>query len=67
MKRISKKRGAVALISILIISAITLILVISMSEINISTSKQYLNSSSRCVGNDKVSLGVVLKNMNASV
>ena len=37
-------RGSVALISILIISAFALILVISMSEVNISKSSQSYNS-----------------------
>lgn len=44
--RIKNQKGSVALISILIISAIVLILVLSMSDISISTSYQYLNASS---------------------
>ncbi|MBI4234888.1 hypothetical protein HY604_01155 [Candidatus Peregrinibacteria bacterium] len=39
-------KGSVALVSIMIISAITLIVVISMTEINYSTSSQSLNSNS---------------------
>lgn len=38
------RRASVALVSVIIISAFTLILVIAMSEINISTSYQLLNS-----------------------
>lgn len=46
MKNLLKlQKGSVALISILIISAITLLLVLGMSEISISTSYQYLNNS----------------------
>lgn len=43
---IDNNRGTIALISILIISAITIILVVAMSEVNVSTSYQYLNTSS---------------------
>lgn len=38
------KKGSIALLSMLIISAFTLILVVAMSEINLSTSYQYLNN-----------------------
>lgn len=40
----NKPKGVVALISILIISAITILLVLGMSEISISTSYQYSNN-----------------------
>lgn len=43
-------KGSVALISVLIISAFTLILVVGMSEVNISSSYQHFNNVS-----DKVS------------
>lgn len=46
MKTNLKQRGSVALISVLIISAILLILVLGISETQISTSYQYVNSSS---------------------
>lgn len=42
----TSKKGSVALISVLIISAILLILVLGISETQISTSYQYVNSSS---------------------
>lgn len=38
------KQGSIALMSMLIISAFTLILVVAMSETNLSTSYQYLNN-----------------------
>lgn len=41
-----KCRGSIALISVLVISAVVLILTLGLSEINISTSYQYLNNSS---------------------
>lgn len=41
---LNKPRGVVALISILIISAITILLVLGMSEISISSSYQYSNN-----------------------
>lgn len=44
MKNFLKYRGSIALISMLIISAFTIILVVAMSEINISTSKNYFNN-----------------------
>lgn len=44
--KIINQRGSIALISILIISAVVLILVLSMSDINMSTSYQYLNTAS---------------------
>ncbi len=46
MKTILNQKGSIALISILLVSAITLLIVVSMSEINISTSQQHLNSTS---------------------
>lgn len=42
---LNKPRGVVALISILIISAITILLVLGMSEISISSSYQAANNS----------------------
>ncbi|MBP9718559.1 hypothetical protein KBD59_04675 [Candidatus Gracilibacteria bacterium] len=44
MKRIKPIHGSIALISILIISAFTLILVVGMSETNILTSTYWLNA-----------------------
>lgn len=44
MKNLLKSKGSIALISMLIISAFTIILVVAMSEINISTSQNYFNS-----------------------
>ncbi|MDP2624779.1 MAG: hypothetical protein Q8P27_01190 [Candidatus Peregrinibacteria bacterium] len=48
--KLKSTQASVALISLLIISAFTLILVVAMSETNISTSYQYLNNSSNKVG-----------------
>lgn len=45
IKFVSKKLGSVALISVLIISAFTILIVLAMSEVNISTSYEYFNSS----------------------
>jgi len=45
MKNLKNIKGSVALMSILIISAILLILVLGISETQISTSYQYVNSS----------------------
>lgn len=44
IKNILKNKGSVALISIMLISAITLIVVIAMTEINFFTSSQSYNS-----------------------
>ena len=41
-----KNRASIALISLLVISAFTLILVVGMSEVNLSKSYQYLNNTS---------------------
>lgn len=41
-----KTRGSIALINIIIIAAFTMILVLNMSQVNISTSYQQLNKSS---------------------
>lgn len=46
MRTILRNKGSVALISIMIISALTLIVVIAMAEINFSTSSQSFNSQS---------------------
>lgn len=46
MKKTLKQKGSVALISILIISAILIIMVIGISEASISTSYEFLNSES---------------------
>lgn len=46
MIKINKQKGSIALISILIISAILILLVLGSSEGNISTSYQYLNKES---------------------
>jgi len=46
-KTIDKYTGSVALISVLAISSLVLILVVSMSELNLSTSKQHFNSISQ--------------------
>lgn len=47
MRIFSRKKGSIALMSLLIVSSITLILVLSMSELNISTSYQQLNQDSQ--------------------
>lgn len=46
MKKITKQKGSIALISTVIVSAILIILVLGISETQISTSYQYLNSAS---------------------
>lgn len=46
MKKITKQKGSIALISTVIVSAILIILILGISETQISTSYQYLNSSS---------------------
>lgn len=46
MRQIFKNKGSVALISVMLISAITLIVAISMTEINFATSSQSFNSNS---------------------
>ncbi len=46
MIKITKQKGSIALISILLVSAITLIAVIGMSEMTISSFSQYANKSS---------------------
>ena len=43
-KFLFKNSGSIALISILIIAAFTLLLVVGMSEVNISTSYEYFNN-----------------------
>ena len=46
MKFLKQKRGSIALISLLIISAFTLLIVLAASEASISTYQIYLNESS---------------------
>jgi Tfp pilus assembly protein PilX len=46
MKKIEKQKGSIALISVLIISAILLILILGMSESSVTGSYQSLNKSS---------------------
>jgi len=44
------QKGSIALISILVIAAFSLILAVGMSEVNISTSYQYLNNTANTGG-----------------
>ncbi|MFA6992278.1 MAG: hypothetical protein WC269_03290 [Candidatus Gracilibacteria bacterium] len=46
MRKPTKQKGSIALISVVIVSAILIILVLGISETQISTSYQYLNSAS---------------------
>jgi len=46
MKILTHKRGSIALISLLIISAFTLLIVLAASEASVSTYERYLNESS---------------------
>lgn len=44
-KIVSENSGSIALISVLIIAAFTILIVLAMSEVNISTSYEYFNNS----------------------
>lgn len=44
-KFLYKNSGSIALISVLIIAAFTILIVVAMSEVNISTSYEYFNNS----------------------
>lgn len=46
MKKIKSQKGSIALISLLLISVVSMILALGISETSISTSYQYLNNSS---------------------